>query len=342
MVSEDEDRSALDLLIRGFEVSRALRLVAKLKIADRIAAEASTHLVEVAEAAGVLPQPLLRMIRLLAAFGIFRVDPDGNLSHTPRSLLLRTDAPGSLHYSALFWTDTGSWRAWEALEVALKGKVPHEAAWSKRRFDYLREHPDEARVFDDFMAHFPDNRHRAIATAYDFSPARLLVDIGGGNGEALRQILSLYQDARGIVFDRPDVVDAISPENRAGGRISTEGGSFFERVPQGADIYLMIRVLHDWPDEGALRILRTCRQAMRPQSRLLLGEALVEPDPSKGRPSEYLIDLQMMAMFGAARARTELEFRDLLASAGLELLRTIPTDSSISVLEVAPRPVTGI
>jgi len=119
-------------------------------------------------------------------------------------------------------------------------------------------------------------------------------------------------------------------------RITAEGGSFFEKLPHGADIYLMIRVLHDWPDEDALRILRSCRRAVRDEARLLIGEAIVEPDPLRGHPSEYLIDLQMLAMFGTARARTEAEFRTLLASTGFDLRRTIPTNSSVSILEAAP------
>ena len=341
MTDPADDRLAVDLLIRGFQVSRTIRLVADLGIADRIAPDATSSVAGLAAATGVLAGPLLRAMRALAAFGIFRVDADGMAAHTPRSLLLRSDAPNSLHPSARFRTAAGSWRAWEALDVALHGKNPHEAAWGTRRFDYLRDHPDEARIFDTFMAHFPDDRHGAIATAYDFTGTRLIADIGGGNGESLRRILALNPAARGIVFDRADVVAAIPPEALAGSRITPHGGSFFDGVPAGADLYLLVRVLHDWPDEDAARILRSCRSAMGADARLLVVEGLIEPDPSRGRPTEYLTDMQMMAMFGTALERTEAEFSRLLAGAGFELTRAIATTSSVTILEAAPRSLPG-
>jgi hypothetical protein len=221
--------------------------------------------------------------------------------------------------------------------VALKGGNPHQAAWGVERFDYLRDHPEEARIFDALMAHSSDDRHNAVAAAYDFSTVDLIVDVGGGNGEALRRVLAKFPHARGIVFDREDVVAAIPPEGLAGGRISVQGGSFFEEVPAGADIYLLIRVLHDWADADALRILRSCRAAMGPGGRLLIVEQVLQPDPSHGRPTDYLTDMHMMAMFVSAQERTEAEFRALLMPAGFELLRVIAIPSPVSILEAAPR-----
>jgi hypothetical protein len=133
---------------------------------------------------------------------MFRIDADGSVTHSPRSLLLRTDVPNSLHYGADFWAMPGSWRAWEALDVALAGGIPHEAAWGTKRFDYLRDHPAEARIFDAFMANFPDDRHNVVAAAYDFSQAALITDVGGGNGETLRRILARFPDLRHRVRSR--------------------------------------------------------------------------------------------------------------------------------------------
>ena len=104
----------------------------------------------------------------LASFHIFQLTADGAVAHTPRSRLLRTDTPNSMHHAARFWTGPGSWNAWGKLDVAMTGGIPHEAAWNMDRFTYLRQHPDEARIFDAMMANFPDNRHAAIAAAYDF------------------------------------------------------------------------------------------------------------------------------------------------------------------------------
>ncbi|MFM0121638.1 methyltransferase [Paraburkholderia sp. RL18-101-BIB-B] len=222
------------------------------------------------------------------------------------------------------------------MDAALAGDTPHEAAWNMSRFQYLREHADEARSFDAFMANFPDHRHQALAASYDFSGANLIVDIGGGNGEALRRVLARFPSPRGVIFDRDDVVAAIPPEARLNGRIDVQGGSFFDLVPEGADIYLLIRVLHDWSDEDCIRILRNCRAAMNRSARLLIVEQILEPDPAIGRPSGYLVDTQMMAMFGTARERTGAEFDQLLQGSGLGLERVIETTSPVRVMEVVP------
>ena len=332
----DGDQVALDLLIRGFQVSRMLRLVADLGIADKIPKDGNCNVRDLAIACAVLATPLLRVLRALAAFGIFRIGADGSVAHSPRSVLLRTDEPNSFHYGAKFWTAPGSWKAWGALDAALVGDIPHQIAWNTSRFQYLREHPEEARNFDAFMANFPDHRHQAVAASYDFSGAALITDIGGGNGEALRRILSRFPGPRGLVFDRDDVIAAIPPDARSGGRIDVLGGSFFDHVPEGADIYLLVRVLHDWSDDDCIRILRNCRTAMTGSARLLIVEQILEPDPTLGRPAGYLIDTQMMAMFGTARERTESEFGELLQTSGLALARVIATTSPVSVVEVIP------
>jgi len=313
-----------------------LRLVADHGLADRVPHEGSVKAEALAADCGVQFQPLLRVLRALATFGVFSVTADGRVAHTPRSRLLRTDTPGSMHHAARFWTEPGSWRAWERLDVALTGGVPYKAAWGMARFDHLRANPETARIFDAMMANFPDNRHAAVSAAYDFSAVRLIADIGGGNGATLRHILARFPSPRGLVFDLPDVVGAIPPADLMDGRMSVAAGSFFEGVPVGADLYLLVRVLHDWGDEDCRRILRACRAAMAEDALLLIGEQLLDPDPAHGPPTGYLIDTQMMAIFGNARERSEEEFRGLLADVGLTLRRIIPTGSMVSILEVAP------
>ena len=331
----NDERTALDLLVRGFQVSRMLRLVADIGVADRIAPDGHVAIDALAEACGARSQPLIRVLRALAAFGVFTVAADGSIGHTPRSRLLRTDTPNSMHHSARFWAAPGSWTAWGMLDVAMTGGVPHEAAWNMSRFDYLRAHPDEARDFDAMMANFPDNRHAAVAAAYDFSGAALIADIGGGNGAALRHILARFPIPGGLLFVRDDVVHAIQPADLLDGRIKAAAGSFFENIPPGAGIYMLIRVLHNWSDEDCLRILRACRAAMGPDAVLLIGDQILEPDPARAKPTGYLVDTQMMAMFGGARERTENEFASLLSESGFTLRRVIPTQSPVWIVEAA-------
>ena len=133
-----------------------------------------------------------------------------------------------------------------------------------------------------------------------------------------------------------DGIDAITPEQLLQGRISTQGGSFFEHVPGGADIYMLMWVLHDWSDEDCVRILRTCRKTMGPNSLLLVCELIFEADPAIGKLIGYIADVHMMAMFGRARERTEAEFCNLFDQSGFLLRRVIPTASTISIIEAAP------
>lgn len=240
-----------------------------------------------------------------------------------------------MHHAARFWTGPGAWKAWGMLDVAMTGVAPYEAVWNMNCFSYLRRHPDEAQAFDAMTANFPDNRHAAIAAAYDFSGIRLIADIGGGNGATLRHILALFPQPRGLIFDREDVVATLSTDDRMHGRIDAQGGSFFDAVPAGADAYLLIRVLHNWKDDDCLRILRACRHAMQADAVLLLGEEMLEIDPGRGQATAYLIDVQM-TMFGHARTRSESEFGALLDQSGFMLRRVIHTASPVSIIEGTP------
>ena len=133
-ISSEQDREDLDLLLRGFQVSRMLRLVADLGIADKIAPDGAVLVKDLATACSVLPEPLVRVLRALAAFHIFQVTADERVAHTPRSRLLRTDTSNSLHHAARFWTGPGSWKAWGMVDVAMTGGTPHEAAWHMSRW----------------------------------------------------------------------------------------------------------------------------------------------------------------------------------------------------------------
>jgi hypothetical protein len=186
------------------------------------------------------------------------------------------------------------------------------------------------------MSEFADSRHRAVAEVYDFSQFKMIVDVGGGTGAALKQIFARYPEPRGIVFDRPEVVAEIPPAECLNGRITVAGGSFFDEVPEGADLYLLMGVLHNWSDEDGVRALKVVRKAMPCDARVLIVEHMLEPDPELGNPVTYLLDMQMMAMFEDARERTESEFRELLVAAGFSPPRLIPTKSLVSILESFP------
>ena len=326
--------ASLYRLINGFKLSRMLGLVVDLGIANRIPVSQAVSAKSLAVESGVLSDPLLRVFRALASVGIFTMPADNMIGHSRLSALLRTDSSPSLHFAARLFMAPSEWGAWGALDQAMRGATPFEALWGANRFDYLATHAEEGRVFDAVMANSPDDRLSAVAGAYDFSAASLIVDVGGGNGALLHAILTQYPHPRGVVFDRENVVLAILAEERVDNRMEFRAGDFFERAPPAADIYLLSWILHDWADEQCLRILGNCRSGMRPGARLLVIERVLEPDPTKGDVMNYLADIQMMVDHGG-RERTLPEFQMLLTSSGFGTARPIRTASSVWIIESA-------
>ena len=176
-----------------------------------------------------------------------------------------------------------------------------------------------------------------VVAAYDFAGLRELVDVGGGSGVLLEAILRATPALRGVLVDRPEAVERARRATRrmpaSTDRCECVVGDFFDAVPPGADAYLLSRVIHDWDDADARRILATCREAMPVGARLLLVEAIV-PERAQDGPEAVRMDLHMLMLF-SARERTEAQYRRLLADAGFELRRAVPTGSpaGLSVLE---------
>ncbi len=326
------------LMLRGiatqYFTSRALYAAAALDIADKLA-QGAQGVEELAAAAGVHAPSLYRILRVLAAAGIF-IEEDGcRFSNTPLSALLRNGVPGSLRDFVLLFGDETSWRSWEGILHAVRtGEAPFEHIYGEKFFDYLQGHADTAAMFDRAMASASSTTNAAVADAYDFSGLGTVVDVAGGTGSALCSILAATPDLRGIVFDLPHVAERartfIAAQGLAGRCVFTSG-SFFESVPPGAGAYFMKHILHDWGDDECAKILASCRKAMDANARLLICERIVPPGnvPSSAK----LIDLHMMMTNHGGKERTEREYRELLAANGLVLQRVIPTSTPWSVIE---------
>jgi hypothetical protein len=203
-------------------------------------------------------------------------------------------------------------------------------------FTYVEQHPEAAAVFNQYMGERGDDRHTALAAAYDFSGMRLVIDVGGGHGAALSAILQANPALRGLLFDLPPVATGALANLAAAGvadRCDTVGGDFFAAVPAGGDAYLLSGVLHDWDDDRALQILRNCRRVMAGHSKLLVQE-LIMPEGNAPSPAK-LVDVMMLTFLGGQQ-RTEAEFRTLYARAGFQLTHVMPTPSGDCILEGVP------
>jgi hypothetical protein len=314
-----------------------LQVAAEFGLADKIAA-GPRPVEELARECGADSAMLLRLCRALAAFQIFAVDAKGVLNHTPRSELLMRDAKPTLHHAARFWTTKGNWAAWEYLLGTVQtGKPAFETILGMPVFDYLREHPEEARLFDAFMQHSPDDRHAAVVEACDFSAAKLVVDVGGGNGALIAAILAATRETRGLLFDRDEVVAGASAALAAyPGRYGIEAGDFFAHVPQGGDIYTLSQILHDWSDERCRVILKNCRAAMGRGVKLLVIERILDDVPGRTNPVNFLSDMEMMVLCEGAKERSVAEFARLFEETGLGPPKLIETRSAFAILETRP------
>jgi hypothetical protein len=314
-------------LIDSFLTFQLVHVAARLGVGDALADGPLTG-DELARAVGAEPSALTRVLRGLAAEGV--LDEQGDrFALTPLGEALRALKGSILARGELYYRAAGG-----LLDAVRQGGTPFERVYGERFFEHLSRRPADEAAFQASMAARSEREARDVVAAYDFTGLRRLVDVGGGSGALLAAILDAAPELEGVLVDRPAAVE--QARRRLGGRAECVAGDFFASVPDGADAYLLSRVIHDWPDDDAIRILATCRAAMADGSRLLLVESVL-PERAADSPEAIRMDLHMLILFGA-RERTEREYARLLSAAGLAPARVIPTDSpsGVSVLESAP------
>jgi len=335
-MQEETGAAEMRHLITGFSVTIAISAVAELGIADHLS-EGPRTAADLARLSQVDEGLLRRVLRYLASEGVFERRDGDVYALTERSRWLRSDIPGSLRPRAIYTGSAMSWPAWGSLLQCLKtGTTGFQLVFGEGIFDYVRSHPEAAATFNAFMAGQTAASVEAILAAYSFADVRELVDVGGGRGALIAGVLRAHGKMRGILFDMPQViVTAQSLLDQAGiaDRCRMLGGDFFEAVPAGADLYVLKFILHDWPDDKCVRILRNCRKAMARGGRVLIVEHVV---PEDGGPHiSKFMDMNMMINTGG-RERTRQELEQLLASADLQLRHVAPTAIGLKILECVP------
>ena len=323
----------LSRLMDGFMTTQLIYVAAKLGIADLLNDGPRTG-DELAVEVGAQPQPLTRVLRDLAAVGVFAELKDGRFTLTELGDALRymggvAVARGEIYFHA----------AERLLDAVCDGGVPFELAHNVEFFDHLHSHPEQERVFQSAMSARSTNEARALVAVYDFTRFDRIVDIGGGQGVLLTTILEAARGATGVLFDRESVVAqarSALTDSTVRSRLEFVGGDFFDHVPSGGDAYVLSRVLHDWDDYNAVRILQRCRAEMNQHAHLLIAETVL-PRVAQDNPGAIRMDVLMLLLL-RSRERTEQEFAALLDAAGLELMLVLPTGSAggLSLLEARP------
>ncbi|MBV9560023.1 MAG: methyltransferase [Bradyrhizobium sp.] len=323
-------------LINGFQITQAIRVAATLCVADHLR-DGPRSADELASLTHSNADALYRLLRALAAVGVFREIADRRFVLTPMSDCLRSDSSTPIGSWAEHVGNPYFWQAWGHLLHSVRtGENAFQDLHGIDVWQYRAEHAEANAIFNRAMTNMSRGGSEAVLSAYDFSGFAHIVDVGGGQGALLAAILSACPQARGTLFDQPRVVEGAEANLRERGVISRcniVGGSFFDSVPEGGDAYLMRYVIHDWEDREAIAILKVCRRAMREPARLLLIERTVAP-PNE-IPATKFSDLNMLVVPGG-RERTRDEFASLFEASGFALTRVAPAGMT-NVMEACLR-----
>jgi hypothetical protein len=318
-------------LINGFWLSQAIHVAASLGIADFLedGARGSDELVQ---ATGTHPRTLYRLMRALAAAGIFEEQADRRFALAPMGNYLRSDVANSRRAWAQVIGRPYVRQCWGQLAHTVKtGETAFRSLYGTDVWTWRSTHSDEGALFDAAMTALSQSAAPAIIEAYDFSSRTHVVDVGGGQGALLTAILARHPRLEGVLYDLPQIVAGATPILEAAGvadRCTTVGGNAFENVPSGGDAYLIKSVLMDEDDARAIEILASCRRVMAPQAKVLVIERGL--GAANEAPEAKFSDLTMM-LFTGGRERSTEEFHALFAASGLQLEQVIPTRSPFSI-----------
>jgi hypothetical protein len=297
-MSERPPQAVLWDFLRGALMTKALAAVV-----DAGVPEALAHGPQPVSRLEGDPDTLYRLLRALASDGVFRETEPGVFEHTEPSRTLL--APGWSDFVHLFG---GIFFDAVTDLAASTAEPPFPDRFGASFWDWLAANPEERAAFDAAMA-----GERAVPAerlaALEWREGDVVVDVGGGNGALLAELIRRRPELRGIVLDLPETV---RDEAALGDRIEFVAGSFFDSVPEG-DAYILSGILHDWPDDDAARILRTIRAAAPAHARLLISESVIRP--GNDADGAKWLDLLMLLLAGG-RERDENQWRELLESGG--------------------------
>ena len=318
----------------GYIASSALHVAVALNVADHLAGGPKTA-EDLATATDTQADGLYRILRLLASVGIFREVGPRRFGLTPTAEILRSDVAGSIRGMALFLPDPMHFRVYANLMHSVRtGRPAVETTLGMPLFDYLAQHPDASKVFNDAMTALSAPVAGAAIDAYDFGRYPVIVDVAGGHGEVLMAILKACPGARGVLAEVGHVAEGARQRIASAGlsdRCQAVECDFFKAVPSGGDAYVMKHIIHDWDDTRASTILQNIGTAMgAKRGTVILLESVIPngPEPDFGK----FLDIEMLLLPGG-RERTADEFKMLFDRSGFELTKIIPTKSPLSVVE---------
>jgi len=327
---------ALLMMVVGDWFTLAIHMAARLNIAELVK-DGPRSLSELSKATDIPPRSLLRLLRALTSANIFEQVEPGVFAQSELSYYLLEDVPHSVKGMALVHGAEWQLRSWAGFMHSLQNEEPgFDHVFNMSLWQYFRDHnPPAGRLFDQAMKSLSNQVNPYIASAYDFSRFETLIDIGGGEGSTIRTILHKYPQLKGTLFDQAGTIAQARERFVQEGleeRCNLVVGNFLEAVPEGVDAYLLKHILEGWKDELAIAILRNCRRAMKPQSKILIVEYIVTEEEVL---FERLLDLQLM-ITTTSGCRTEEECRKLFDAAGFAMTAVVKTGTASHIFEGTP------
>ncbi len=328
-------------LIGGNWATQAIGVAARLALADHIAAGVA-DVPSLARACGCDASALRRLLRGLAALGVLRLGDDGRCSLTATGELLRRDAALGLSAHAQWWSQQ-AWGVWSDLLGSVRtGQSARQRRHGQKGFDHLAADAASAQLFHRSMAELTRLVAADLASCAAMPEAGVVMDLGGGHGELLAEVLRHRPGLRGVLFDLDHAAAGAQAHLREAGvaaRAAVASGDFFVPLPGPVDVVLLKSVLHDWNDRDAVRILQGARGALAPEGRVLVIERVM-PGRVEDRPDHRTAarsDLNMLVGLGGLE-RTVTDYDTLLSAAGLSRRRMLPAVAAFSVIEAGALP----
>lgn len=322
-------------MIYGYQLSMTIGVFARLRLAD-IIQDGAMSVDEIASRSNTDRNALERLLLYLVDFDILSNNVD-KYSLNEVSQFLTSNHPESYQRIAALPTYNWHWRAWgELLHGVIAGVTPFEKANDEPFFEYLAKHPEDAEYFNQLMGSHGEVEN-AIAIALNISGNSTVIDVGGGRGLLVAELLKRNSDLKGVVCDlestRALALQTFEQEGLET-RATFHVGNFFDSVPRGD--YLVLKwILHDWNDNKAVEILKKCREAIAPQGRIFLVE-YVNPE-NRSNPTNRTLDITMFVSTGG-KERSLDEFEKLLSKSGFVLASSRAVDSKLpfSIIEGVP------
>lgn len=325
-------------IVQSIAAGKLIATLTEAGIPD-VLAEGPCDAGDIARAVGFDPDALKRALRAAEALGIFARTSEGTWENTDIGHVLRSEVRGSVRDYVVYALHDGNWRAWRHLIETLRtGKPSFPKANDGVDFwQYLDLHPDVAIAFHRGMAAMAAMNADALADAMDLERFTCVADIGGGSGVLLATLLASAPKLKGILYDRAEAIDAARANFARTGvseRVRLEVGDLFDRIPDGADAYVLKNILHDHDDASCRKLLDLMRATIPESARLFVVEAVL-PETAAPHPAIWR-DLHMMVALGG-RERTEAQWRPLLDRNGFAIERIVALPGPDAMIELRPR-----